>query len=243
MMMKISMTTASALIALMMTSPSTVSTTDAFTPSILSSSKPNTALRYSYASDNIESLLVEEAMQISKKFGSSSPQAKTAWEAVDEVVHASDMQNEVTKKGLDEECTIDLDHMVSTTECMDYAEKLYKLEQVIGETKSTGEELQRTTLDIDSIPKIQLQESTSTSIKDHKSVPQHPDVRVEIEEATFITDKYGIHSSEARVAWEAVEELSSSLSHHEQQHKNTAAKQTTNEALNALNRILLEQIM
>jgi hypothetical protein len=184
------------------------------------------------ASTSTESL-IKEAMEISKKYGPSSPEARIAWEAVDEVSHAADMK-EATKPGLDEECV--LDESLANNMCMEYSEKLYALEKLIhGKAKAKVPEPKK--LNVDDIPRVPLADKSSRQYK-LSSVATSPDITAAIENAKIITEENGIASSEARIAWEVVEELSASVSH---AHDDEMFRMEQSNALKELNRILKQQ--
>ncbi|KAG7354650.1 CP12 domain containing protein [Nitzschia inconspicua] len=137
--------------------------------------------------------LIKEALDISKKFGAASPEARLAWEAVEEV-DASD--NSVATKGsLADECDIyDL-----SKACEEYADKMAELKSLIRAQTSTAAALKEM---VSEVKKVKL------TIPEVKPGMPSPQLQVALAEAKKITAEKGIDSPEARVAWETVEEIS-----------------------------------
>mmetsp|Transcript_118693 Transcript_118693/g.343307 ORF Transcript_118693/g.343307 Transcript_118693/m.343307 type:complete len:227 (+) Transcript_118693:92-772(+) len=140
--------------------------------------------------------LIKNAVAISEKFGKDSAEARLAWEAVEEVDSAD---NSVATKGsLDEECDVTQEWIDNA--CMEYSAKLEELDRLLQETK-----------------KATVFDSAAEDVKPIKlkDVPQQkpgkasPELQEAVENAKMLTDKYGIQSPEARVAWETVEEIAS----------------------------------
>lgn len=210
------------------------STSEAFAPpaSFNRVGSPSTCQLYS-TTRSTESL-IKEAMELSRKFGAASPEARVAWEVVDEVSHASDMQ-EATKPGLDEECV--LDESIADNMCMEYSEKLYQLEKLIRAKRSDANVPGPRKLNVKEIPRVPLKDKSARQYK-LSSVATSPDITAAIENAKRITEENGIASSEARIAWEVVEELSASASH-AQEEETFLMRQ--NNALKELNQILKQQ--
>ena len=69
--------------------------------------------------------LIKEAELVSAKYGSTSPEAAQAWDAVEEV-NASD-NSAAMKRPLDEECLLD-----KSAACEEYANKMEELQALIG---------------------------------------------------------------------------------------------------------------
>mmetsp|Transcript_15420 Transcript_15420/g.24983 ORF Transcript_15420/g.24983 Transcript_15420/m.24983 type:complete len:242 (-) Transcript_15420:3-728(-) len=201
---------------------------------------PTTQLGYVSSDETAEeSLVVKEAMEISRKYGPSSPEARIAWEVVDEISHASD-NREVMKKSLDDECEIDDDASLlsSNKDCLEYAEKLYQLDQLIRDNSMSSSA--KKPLEVKDVPRIQLQDSTAkaTQVAESTTGSSHPDVIAAIENAKRITNEHGIDSAQARVAWEVVEELASSVSHAHDSERFSADPTSQSDAFKEFQRVL-----
>merc|ERR550539_1407446 len=96
---------------------------EAFSPSRLIGGRASTTIMTSrHMSTRADSsALVEEALKISKEFGATSPEARLAWEAVEEV-DASD-NSAATKGSLDEECEVE----PVNPDCIEYSKNLDEL--------------------------------------------------------------------------------------------------------------------
>eukprot|EP00980_Cylindrotheca_fusiformis_P007698 scaffold1624_cov105-Cylindrotheca_fusiformis.AAC.9 len=127
--------------------------------------------------------LVKKALEASKKFGASSPEARLAWEAVEEV-DSSD--NSAATMGT----------------VSDYSAKVKELaEKLKGQKKPTAEILHGMADEIKAVklsaPKVSAGQSS-------------PELKEAVANANKATEEYGIQSSEAQVAWDIVEEIASS---------------------------------
>lgn len=127
--------------------------------------------------------LIEEALAASKKYGASSPEARLAWEVVEEI-DASD--NSVATLGAS-------DDFQGAVEGL--ANKLKLQQPAMASLNGMAEEIKAIKL---SAPK-----SASSS-------KSNPKLQAAMKEAKQLTEIYGAHSSEAKLAWETVEELASS---------------------------------
>ena len=127
--------------------------------------------------------LIEEALAASKKYGASSPEARLAWEVVEEI-DASD--NSVATLGASD----DFQGAVQGL-----ANKLKLQQPAMASLNGMAEEIKAIKL---SAPK---------SASSNKS---NPKLQAAMKEAKQLTEIYGAHSSEAKLAWETVEELASS---------------------------------
>jgi len=139
--------------------------------------------------------LIEEATRISKEFGPTSPEARLAWEAVEEV-NASD--NSVATMGsLDDECEVEN----ITQECLEYGEALEELQELIASTSSPDFAAQELASQVNPV-KLQAPETGAGQ----------PSFQLEkaLVEARTITSEKGLASPEAAIAWETVEQIAAS---------------------------------
>jgi pantoate kinase len=139
------------------------------------------------------SKLIEAAMAASKEFGATSKEARLAWEAVEEV-DASD-NSAATKPGVEEEC---LTEESSSNECLEYSKKLSELEKLVKEQQPLLNSMQ---MMADELKSIKLATPTS------RPAANSPQLKEALAAAKEVTDAKGITSSEARIAWETVEEI------------------------------------
>mmetsp|Transcript_7916 Transcript_7916/g.18728 ORF Transcript_7916/g.18728 Transcript_7916/m.18728 type:complete len:244 (+) Transcript_7916:7-738(+) len=159
------------------------SAASAFVPSA-SSSRAATTL----AARPDASAAIKEALEASKKFGATSSEARVAWDIVEEM-DSSD--NSAASAGV---------AVVDTP--ADYDEKVKALASLLKEQqdkissiKSLAEELRGV--------KLSKPSSGASSV----DIPQMKDA---LQEAREATKKFGMDSSEAKLAWETVEEIASS---------------------------------
>lgn len=138
--------------------------------------------------------LIEEATRISKEFGPTSPEARLAWEAVEEV-NASD--NSVASMGnLNDECEVEN----VSQECLEYSQALDELQDLIAanampEDKTFVKELAST------VSPIKLQPPNTGA------APKSYELEKALVEARKITSELGLASTEAAIAWETVEQI------------------------------------
>jgi hypothetical protein len=164
-------------------------TTTAFTANLSRASRRDSRLAARVDSSD----LVKEAMKLSKKYGSTSAQARLAWEAVEDV-DARD--NSVATLGsLNEECNVDVE--VVPQECLEYGEALEELQDLIASTKPV-------TASTSGVEPVKL------SVPSGVAGVASPELRAALEEARVATAKMGLTSTEAMVAWETVEEIAAS---------------------------------
>jgi len=138
--------------------------------------------------------LIDEATRLSKEFGPTSPEARLAWEAVEEV-NASD--NSVATMGnLNDECDVE----TVSQECRDYGEALDELQELIAanavpEDKTFVKELATTVSPVKLTP------------PETAGAPKSFELEQALVEARKITSKLGLSSPEAAIAWETVEQI------------------------------------
>jgi len=126
--------------------------------------------------------LVAEALAASKKYGASSPEARLAWEAVEEV-DSSD--NSAASQG----------------KVADYQSKLQELAAKLKEQQPAMAVLSEMA---DEIKAIKLSAPTS------KAGAPSAQLQEAMDAARELTEKLGVHSPEAQVAWDVVEEIAAS---------------------------------
>ena len=126
--------------------------------------------------------------------------------------------------GLSEECDISS----ATQACQDYNQKMEELEQLIGKTV-----LKKTTEDLNVEP-VALSGSSKK-----QSSTNSPALQAALVEAQQVTADHGITSSQARLAWETVEEIAASpLDVKENEECLVDAAQAACQALGELQRVL-----
>lgn len=95
-----------------------------------------------------------------------------------------------------EECDVTQEWIDS--KCLDYSAKLEELEQLLKATEHAP------VMDADQVDPIKLPD-----VPQQKAGQQSAQLKEALASAKSITDKHGIQSAEARVAWETVEEIAS----------------------------------
>jgi Ca2+-binding EF-hand superfamily protein len=137
--------------------------------------------------------LVDAAMKITEKFGSTSSEARLAWETVEEV-DASD--NSVASMGsLNDECEIEAE--VIPQECLDYSEALEELQELLPSTKPVE-------------PNTNSVEPVKLPAPGGVAASQSKELQAALEDAHTVTAEKGLASPEAKVAWLTVEEIAAS---------------------------------
>jgi cysteinyl-tRNA synthetase len=141
---------------------------------------------------------MEAAMAASKQYGATSPEAQAAWEVVDELQFGAD-NSEAMRGGFDQECAVDdIDGA-----CQDYEAKMQELKTLLGSYKSQFAQLQTLSQDLSS-----LKMGVNTAVAKQLDTPeQTAALKQALADAKTATAEHGVTSSEAKLAWEAVEEL------------------------------------
>lgn len=143
------------------------------------------------------SSLVAEALAASAKYGAASPEARLAWEAVEEV-DASD--NSASFAGnLDDECEAE----APTEACLEYGQKLEELSAILRDQGPKIEQIKSLAREIQA---VKLKEAPVAPAADS------PALQAALKAAKAVTEKHGISSAEARLAWEDVEEMAAASS-------------------------------
>jgi hypothetical protein len=144
----------------------------------------------------VASKALKAALEASKKFGSTSPEARVAWDVVEEI-NASD--NSIAYQPMaDAECTVDDD---TSRACQEYQAKLQELQQLLKEIPPI-EKIKSLAEDIQAIKIVATQSSAPPA-------PDSPQLRAAMKEAKELSKKLGPDSPEARVAWTEVEDIAS----------------------------------
>lgn len=162
----------------------------AFAPSnhrILSSFSTRLCVERGNSSDAIQ-----EAIEASRKFGPTSQQARVAWDIVEEI-NASDNSAAYTSS--------EHDALADPSINKQKYDQFLKLQKLAEEQKEHIKSVKHVTTQIRA---IKLAPPTS------RSMPKHnPILEQALKEAKFMTKKHGVQSSQAKVAWEAVEHIAS----------------------------------
>ncbi|CAJ1959309.1 unnamed protein product [Cylindrotheca closterium] len=134
--------------------------------------------------------LIEEALVASKKYGASSPEARLAWETVEEI-DASD--NTAATLGM-------------TSESQAEAERLLADLQ---QQQPHAAALHNMAADIEAI-KLSAPKKNPSNKEGKIYQVNNAKLQQAVSDAKRLTESFGVHSSEAKVAWETVEEIASS---------------------------------
>mmetsp|Transcript_8239 Transcript_8239/g.10139 ORF Transcript_8239/g.10139 Transcript_8239/m.10139 type:complete len:222 (+) Transcript_8239:70-735(+) len=139
---------------------------------------------------------IEEALAASKKYGAASQEARVAWDIVEEMDAAD---NSASFKGgvSDEECLTD----GSSMDCEEYENKLSSLAALLEENKAKIEQVKSLASEIQAVKLVQPSASTG---EDSSAL------RAALAEAKEAAEKNGADSTEAKLAWETVEEIAAS---------------------------------
>lgn len=155
---------------------------NAFAPTP-SFSRPSVALNLERGDD---STAVQEALAASKNFGAASKEARVAWDIVEEI-RASD--NSMAFKNSAKDTVAD------TTEQWNELKDLAELQKShIENVKLVTEQMR----------------SVKLSPPPSQEHVQNPLLQEALTEAKLLTEKHGIESSEAKLAWETLEDIAGS---------------------------------
>lgn len=146
---------------------------------------------------------VVDAMRISKDKGATSQEARVAWDIVEEL-NASD-NSAAFAGGISDDCLVDS----PTEECTDYVEGVEAIAGLKDKTKYSKSIIAASEKRIaESVQPISLSSSSKSS--DGNSAEVTASLMSALDTAKKITEKFGITSSEAKLAWETVEEMAAS---------------------------------
>jgi len=145
---------------------------------------------------------IQEAMRLSKEKGATSSEARVAWDIVEEL-NASDNRAAFTGGVSDEDCLIP-DGDAPPEECNDYVAGVEAIAALEDKRPGTNTEKEKIAL---SVKPVSLSSSSSGG---SDSAEVNTALLTALENAKKITAELGITSSEAKLAWEDVEEIASS---------------------------------
>eukprot|EP00533_Pseudo-nitzschia_delicatissima_P015551 CAMPEP_0197265704 /NCGR_PEP_ID=MMETSP1432-20130617/2558_1 /TAXON_ID=44447 /ORGANISM="Pseudo-nitzschia delicatissima, Strain UNC1205" /LENGTH=223 /DNA_ID=CAMNT_0042730475 /DNA_START=44 /DNA_END=715 /DNA_ORIENTATION=+ len=171
-----------------------VSSTSAFTANLNKRGSTQLTMAKLVAPSADVSALIDEATKLSQDFGPTSPEARLAWEAVEEV-NAAD--NSAASMGsLDTECEVEN----ITDECLEYGLALDELQELIAangmpDNKAFEKEIATTVNPVKLTP------------PETGKAPNPPQLQAALVEARKLTSELGLASPEATIAWETVEEI------------------------------------
>jgi hypothetical protein len=146
--------------------------------------------------------LVEEALAATKKFGATSPEARVLWDAVEEM-RAAESHSGSPMGGMDKECDVeDVDDA-----CKEYDSKVAQLQELMEQYNDKLTKMKTLTKDLSNL---------KLTVSSAKAEPkkENPALRAAMAEAISAaksaTSQHGADSTEAKLAWETVEEVASS---------------------------------
>eukprot|EP00540_Astrosyne_radiata_P012168 CAMPEP_0116822600 /NCGR_PEP_ID=MMETSP0418-20121206/357_1 /TAXON_ID=1158023 /ORGANISM="Astrosyne radiata, Strain 13vi08-1A" /LENGTH=220 /DNA_ID=CAMNT_0004450729 /DNA_START=20 /DNA_END=682 /DNA_ORIENTATION=+ len=143
------------------------------------------------------SALVEAALAAAKEFGTASPEAQLAWEAVEDL-DVKEEQSEAMQGSINpEECETDEE---ASKACIEYNEKIEMLSKMIEEQGPQINKMKQVAEEIQAI-KMKVPEAPPS--------PDSPALRAALANAKKISEESGVTSDEAKVAWAEVEEIAS----------------------------------
>mmetsp|Transcript_30077 Transcript_30077/g.82606 ORF Transcript_30077/g.82606 Transcript_30077/m.82606 type:complete len:273 (-) Transcript_30077:194-1012(-) len=156
---------------------------------------------------------VQAALEATQVYGATSPEARVLWDAIEERRSADN--SEAMKGGiLDEECFLD-ENGISQA-CMEYHDKMSELIRLMNEYEDWRDlvaeqhmfdNFKSLTRDL-SVLKLNV--NSAKQQNNHVASPQEQTILAEaIQLAKRATEVYGIHSVEAKLQWETVEEIAS----------------------------------
>jgi len=142
--------------------------------------------------------LIQTALEASKKFGASSAEARLAWETVEEM-DASSRTNSAMSMGTNlEECEVEDE---PSKACVDYGEKMEELSKLIAQSGPVVSSLKDIALEMKAIKLTAVDIPTGEA---------NPAITEALKDAKAATEEFGADSTEAMLAWETLEEISSS---------------------------------
>jgi len=142
------------------------------------------------------SSLIDIALAASKKYGAASVEARLAWEDVEEVDSADNSAASV--KGLDEDCSFGEG---DDPACAEYAMKMESFYEMLKENGPKLEQMKNLATEIKGIQMV---------VPESKISPDSPALQAALADAQEWVKKKGADSTEAKLAWETVEEIASS---------------------------------
>eukprot|EP00545_Synedropsis_sp_CCMP1620_P000108 CAMPEP_0119011574 /NCGR_PEP_ID=MMETSP1176-20130426/5758_1 /TAXON_ID=265551 /ORGANISM="Synedropsis recta cf, Strain CCMP1620" /LENGTH=230 /DNA_ID=CAMNT_0006964423 /DNA_START=29 /DNA_END=721 /DNA_ORIENTATION=+ len=141
--------------------------------------------------------MIASAMAASKEFGATSKEARLAWEEVEEM-DSSTNQSDAMAMGADlEDCGVDEE---ASAACIDYGAKLDSLAELLSETIPVTTQIRDIALQIKAIKLSEVAMPAGAN---------NPMVGNALEAAKKASEEFGADSTEAKLAWETLEEISS----------------------------------
>mmetsp|Transcript_23715 Transcript_23715/g.43046 ORF Transcript_23715/g.43046 Transcript_23715/m.43046 type:complete len:235 (-) Transcript_23715:241-945(-) len=150
---------------------------------------------------------VEAALEASHKYGPTSPEARIAWEAVEEM-DASDNSASYEGGVSNEECMVE-----DSKACADYQDKLIELAAIIEAGVQPRGWLKKRIMEDREMNKERIKtlveeiQAIRIASPDVKAGADSPAMREALKAAREATEEFGASSKEATLAWEAVEEI------------------------------------
>lgn len=144
---------------------------------------------------------VQAALDASQKHGASSKEARILWDIVEEM-DASDNSAAYTGGISEDECLL---NGSDNPECQKYYNKLGQLHNVLEDNKFRMDQVKNLVAELQNIKLVDPSAASSGP-----SAMDGAGMQTAIKEAQEATSKYGIDSSEAKLAWESVEEIGAS---------------------------------
>lgn len=165
-----------------------IASTNAFAPTGTPSfSRPSVALNLQRGDD---SSAVQEALVASRMYGPSSKQARVAWDIVEEI-RASDNSAAFVQSPHDV--------LADPTQNKDKYEQFLQLKDLAELQKEHIDNVKHVTTQIRA---VRLAPPSKSDQRIHNPILDHA-----LTEAKLMTEKHGIKSSQARLAWETLEDI------------------------------------
>lgn len=159
------------------------------------------------ATENWQMRLMEaydEAEQAVEKYGVLSPEAKVAWEKVDDLELVPSSVTAEVPKGLDVECDVETDEQ----KCREFEYAMNKLEDLANGAQTINYQIKYHTLKLQNLK--MGEESKKVKARSTMSAVKSPAYQKAKAEAEAANKEFGKDSAEAKVAWAEVFEIVSS---------------------------------
>lgn len=138
---------------------------------------------------------IAEALRLSEEFGASSKEARLAWEVVEEM-DSSDPSAAYEGGVTEEECLTS-----NSKECADYDEKVRALATLLAEQQASIEQVKSLANELQAI---------KLTAPSSRPSPDSSMMKKVLREANAAVAQYGADSTQAKLAWETVEEIAAS---------------------------------
>mmetsp|Transcript_6062 Transcript_6062/g.7826 ORF Transcript_6062/g.7826 Transcript_6062/m.7826 type:complete len:218 (-) Transcript_6062:178-831(-) len=146
---------------------------------------------------------IQAALEATKKYGATSAEARVLWDNVEEMRFDN---SPATMGGMDQECELD-DEGSITAACSEYDTKMAELSALMNEYETKLTKMKTLTQDLSSI-KGKVNSASKPTGND--SPETQTAMTKAISEAKKASEEFGPTSSEAKLAWETVEDIASS---------------------------------